>query len=70
MMMCHSTFCLVMEEVHSDWNGKISDPDNFFTKTGKLKEQSECESPEVKLSSKEADTPPSVTQSSEENRLV
>ena len=48
-----------MEEVHSDWNGKISDPDNFFTKTEMrwLKEQSECESPEVKLSSKEADTP-------------
>ena len=59
----------VMEEVHSDWNGKISDPDNFFTKTEMrwLKEQSECESPEVKLSSKEADTPPSVTQPSEES---
>merc|ERR1712023_135410 len=58
----------VMEEVHSDWNGKISDTDNFFTKTEMrwLNEQSESESPDAKLSSEVADTSPDVTRSSKE----
>ena len=58
----------VMEEVHSDWNGKISDTDNFFTKTEMrwLNERSKCEAPDVKSSSEDPDTPPSVTQPSKE----